>query len=612
MKTSDKATATGSVSLDFHQLRIKFSYDPAVIAKVKTLSQRAWDSNTKTWTAALIMPNVEKLIEWGFSLDKSVRDWRESHRAKKELPVINFGPSLDWALKDFQKEGVRKIEAFRGRALLADDPGLGKTPQCLAWVKLNPAIRPVVIVTKKSGKLVWRRIAKRGIQVNDEYVPLLPNDRVQVIYGDYPLPTIPCPYCKEEKQEKAVFCTSCHGTRSIANPIKPEEIYGDVVIINYDILARPHECPDCSGNGDRGGIPCRTCNGKGEITRLRDDIAAMNAPLVILDEPQQISNRSAQRTIATLELTQSPEYLIAATASPIKNRPKEFFNILNRLRPDIFHSFWNYAQEFCGATHNGYGWNFNGASNLDKLNEILTEHVMIRRLKNDILGDLPLEKHVIPLEIRNKEEYQYASEEFMRWLKSRGGVERFNRAERAEALVRISTLMRMAAERKADMVIEWITDFLESEQKLIVFTMHTNLLERILNAFPKISVRLDGSSSSKQREEAEDKFQNDPRIRLFVGNSDAAGDTITLTAAKDVAFAELPKTPEDIKQNIGRAFGRMNDPHGVNVWFLVAADSIEEDRAEQLNTKARVVSQVLDGINPEEGDDLIELLSKYK
>jgi SWI/SNF-related matrix-associated actin-dependent regulator of chromatin subfamily A-like protein 1 len=582
MLVSDKATqqATGHVKLTpTNQLYIKFHYDPGVIAKVKTLSNRAWHSTDKSWTAALILQNVSRLKEWGFVLDAEVGKWLREHKTNtKKLPKISLGKTLNAALDGYQMEGIQRVEALGGRALIADDPGLGKTPQALGWLLLHPELRPVVIVSKATGKLVWQRIAKRGILYNNEYVPLLPDDDVQVIYGEQPV-----------------------------------EIHGDVIIINYDILAKVHECPDCGGEGERHNRECDTCKGKGETIKLREDLTAMKPAVVILDEPQQICNRDAQRTVATIALAKSARHIISTTASPIKKRPREFFNILNLTRPDIFPSFWNYAQQFCGAKHNGFGWNFNGATNTESLYDILTEHVMIRRSKKEVMAELPLPvRIVVPLEIKNRGEYDRAATDFISWLTAKGNLDRRDRAERAEALVKATTLLSMAAERKTDMVIEWIQDFLESDKKLIVFTAHTKLLNKIVAEFPDIAVKLDGSSSLKERQEAEDKFQEDPSIKLFVGNTDAAGDTITLTAAHDVAFAELPRTPEGVKQNEGRAYGRKNDPHGINTWFLVAADTIEEERAEQLSREARVVNQILDGTPPEEGDDLINLISMYK
>lgn len=576
---TDKGTAvTGHVTLSpTGVLQIKFDYNPVIIAKIKTLGGRNWHSGPKHWTAPASDDNITRLRDWGFAIGADIVAAKV--RTAKPAPVeLDFG-LLDSALDEFQKDGVRRIEAFGGRALLADDPGLGKTPQCLTWLRLHPELRPAVIVAKATGKLVWKRIAERGIlpDGSDAYIPLLPDNRIQVIFG-----------------EQAVA------------------IDADVVIINYDILARTEACPACSGEGERGGMKCKTCKGSGEHAYLREDIAAINPAVVIVDEPQMISNPAAQRSQAALELMRKPRHLLAATASPIKRRPKQFFNILNALRPDIWQSWWKYGQEFCGGTYNGYGWNFDGATNLDKLYAQLVEHVMIRRRKEDVLGDLPLRRHIVPLEIKNADEYRQAHADFMEWLWATGDNVRYDKAKRAEGLVRASTLLRMAAERKTDMAVEWIRDFLESGCKLIVFTMHTALLDRIVAEFAGISVKLDGSTSTADRQRAEDRFQNNPECLLFAGNSDAAGDTITLTAAHDVAFIELPKTPEDVKQNEGRAYGRMNDPHGINSWFLVAAGTIEEDRAEQLNIGARIVSAVLDGKAVDDGEDMIDLISKYK
>lgn len=586
MKTTfpDKAVkATGHVTLSpTGVLQIKFPYDPLIVAKVKTLSMRNWHPGPKHWTAPASVENILKLRDWGFALDKAVTAphvkeiaIRTTEPIRKKLDLGELATALD----EYQIEGVQMIENFNGRALIADDPGLGKTPQCLAWLRAHPELRPAVIIPKASGKLVWKRIAEKGIlpEGHDDFVPLLPNERIQVIYGE-----------------------------------KPVEIDADVIIVNYDILAVVEDCPDCSGEGERSGMKCRACRGKGEIARMRADIAAINPKVVILDEPQQICNREAQRSQATIEFAAKPRYIIAATASPIKNRPKEFFNILNLIRPDLFPSFWSYAKRYCGAVHNGFGWNLNGASNLAELYAILDRELMIRRSKESVMGKLALNRQVIPLEIDNRKEYNAASKDFLEWLWQKGDNERFDRARRAETLTKISALLRLASEGKTKMVIEWISDFLESEKKLLVFTRHTALLNTIIARFSKIAVKIDGSTSPKQRQEAEDRFQNDPECLLLVGNSEAAGDTITLTAAHDVAFAELPKGPEDVKQNEGRAYGRKNNPHGINSFFLVAADTIEEERADQLNAKARVISQVLDGVIQSEDEQLIELAGRMK
>lgn len=78
-------------------------------------------------------------------------------------------------LYPFQREGVRWIEAHEGRALLADEPGLGKTVQALVWLRLRLELRPAVVVCPAAVKLQWAREARRWLHQPD--VTLLSGER---------------------------------------------------------------------------------------------------------------------------------------------------------------------------------------------------------------------------------------------------------------------------------------------------------------------------------------------------------------------------------------------------------------------------------------------------
>src|SRR5208282_2657207 len=77
------------------------------------------------------------------------------------------------------------------------------------------------------------------------------------------------------------------------------------------------------------------------------------------------------------------------TGTPIVNRPKELWPIIFSLCPTFEKDFFAYAKKYCGAVHNGFGWDFNGASNLEDLQERLRALFMVRRLKKDVLKELP-------------------------------------------------------------------------------------------------------------------------------------------------------------------------------------------------------------------------------
>ena len=341
-------------------------------------------------------------------------------------------------------------------------------------------------------------------------------------------------------------------------------------------------------------------------------LIAYEPKVVIMDEVHYTKNGKAKRTRAAKQLAKKALHVMALSGTPIVNRPIEFFNSINMIRPDIFPSFWHFAEEFCGAKWNGFGWDFTGATNTKKLHKLLTETIMIRRRKEDVLTDLPAKIHaVVPFEIDNREEYKRASENIIDWILQSEGKEKAEKASQAEVLVEFEKLKQLAVRGKMEAVKEWISIFLESGEKLVLFATHTATLNALQVAFPKINVRLDGSTSQKGRQEAVDAFQRNDKIRLFLGNVKAAGVGITLTAASNVSFVELPWTPGEFEQAADRLH-RIGQKNTVNVWVLVAQETVEEDVATIISSKQKVLVAILDGEEVNQDTVLTELIKKIK
>jgi SNF2 family DNA or RNA helicase len=160
-------------------------------------------------------------------------------------------------------------------------------------------------------------------------------------------------------------------------------------------------------------------------------------------------------------------------------------------------------------------------------------------------------------------------------------------------------------------VIEWISNFLESDEKLIVFADHKFVVDILMETFVDFGVvKIDGSTPVKNRMAVVDAFQNDPNVRLFIGTK-AAKEGLTLTAASNVAFAELFWEPGSHDQAEDRCYGRLSDLHGANIWYLIAQDTVEEKIAALLDHKRKILTSILDGETVEDESLLSNLLENF-
>jgi SWI/SNF-related matrix-associated actin-dependent regulator 1 of chromatin subfamily A len=323
---------------------------------------------------------------------------------------------------------------------------------------------------------------------------------------------------------------------------------------------------------------------------------------VIFDECQYITNRKAKRTKASFRLASRIPYVLALSGTPLTNRPAELWTVLHMLRPRLFPYFWDYAQTYCSPRKTPWGWDFSGSANLDVLHNILSKSIMVRRRKVDVFKDLPPKRRIVlPVEIENRREYEYARNDFLRWMRERN-PDQVAGAERAEQLSKLSRLKRLAALLKVRSVVEWIQDFLSSSDgKIIVFAIHKSIIGSLQKEFSDSCVVIDGSTSPIKREAAVDKFQNDRNTRVFIGNIVAAGKGLSLTTASTVVFAELSWTPGEHSQAEDRCWARVNDMHEADVFYLVAINTIEEKLLGLIQKKQNILNQTLDG--DKGGDD---------
>jgi len=322
-------------------------------------------------------------------------------------------------------------------------------------------------------------------------------------------------------------------------------------------------------------------------------LMAMKFKLIILDECQYVKSRKAKRTRYCRQLCWNAPRVIALSGTPLTNRPEELWSILNMIRPDLYSEFMPFAFKYCKPQHSPHGWLFPGADNLDHLHHKLKKQLMIRRKKSAVMPFLPKKVHsVIPVKITNLKEYVHAKEDFLGWLYS-VSPERARTAARAEGLARLGYLLRLIGEGKRQAVSKWIEDFLgATDDKLLVFGRHVSVVTGLHNDFPKESVVIYGAVSKSERNKREHEFQNNPKIRVLIGNIQAAGVGLNLTAASYVVLFDPWWNPAVENQAIDRTH-RIGQSSKVIAYRLLIKNSIEEKIRELQKKKKALMQDVL-------------------
>ena len=346
---------------------------------------------------------------------------------------------------------------------------------------------------------------------------------------------------------------------------------GKFVIINYDIIKNFHEIPK-----------------KGD-DEFESKFLEEGFDLVLIDEAHYVSNKQAKRTQLVNHLVRQVGKVWLLTGTPMTSRPINYFNLLHIVDSPLTINWAGYVKRYCDGYQFQAGnrkvWNVNGASNLEELRD-RTKPYVLRRLKEDIL-DLP-DKIITPVYLNLKsKEYEREIGEYLEWEN--------NENEKKSLTVRLSKLMmarQIIAESKLESTYELIDNAINQGKKVIVFTNFTATLEEIAWKYNKRSVTLDGRMSKQKRQESVDKFQNDEKIQVFVGNIKAAGVGITLTAGEVVIFNDLSFVPSDHSQAEDRAY-RFGQKSNVSVFYPVFENTIEMIIYDILQRKKNVIDTVM-------------------
>jgi SWI/SNF-related matrix-associated actin-dependent regulator 1 of chromatin subfamily A len=357
----------------------------------------------------------------------------------------------------------------------------------------------------------------------------------------------------------------------------------EIVIMNYDIIKNFHDSKD----------------------RKNSIILNSKFDLVIIDEAHYIQNVQAQRTKLINDLVRDIERLWLLTGTPMTSRPINYFNLLSLVDSPVAKNWMAYVVRYCSGYQFKVGprkvWNVMGASNLEELRD-RTSVTVLRRLKEDVL-DLP-DKIITPVYLRLRSKmYEEVMGDYYNWYDKNPDESK----NLSIQFTKLTQVRQVIADEKTQHTIELAENIVEQGKKVIIFCNFTKSLEVIYNHFGKTAVRLDGSMSKVQRQDAVDRFQEDEKVKVFVGNIKAAGVGITLTAAEAVIMNDLSFLPSDHSQSEDRAY-RYGQKNNVLVYYPIFENTIEGIIYDILNNKKRIIATVM-GDTPDETNIVEEILN---
>lgn len=365
----------------------------------------------------------------------------------------------------------------------------------------------------------------------------------------------------------------------------------DVVVINYDSLGR------------------ESVGGK---KILRREIRDVEWDLLILDEIHYTKNPKAQRSKFALAV--KAKRTIALTGTPIPNRVREIWPIVHRLAPDVFADWWPFAKRYCAMTKGPFGWDTSGASNLAELQAKLRSTVMVRRMKSEVLRDLPpKQRQVIELPAGNLQRFVAAEQNALaqhqtmldelraRMELSKASDDPEEHAEAVRALrqgqkiafTEMSEHRHKSAIAKLPLVIEHVTDVLEEVPKVLIFAHHVDVIKELSSIFKCSCIY--GAIPPADRLAIVDEFNNNPAEKVLVCQSDTGGVGFSVKASHVIA-AELEWVPGTMTQCEDRChgIGRGVEGEPLLIQHLVLEGSLDAQMARTLIAKQEIADRALD------------------
>ncbi|CAH0392874.1 unnamed protein product [Bemisia tabaci] len=381
------------------------------------------------------------------------------------------------------------------------------------------------------------------------------------------------------------------------------------------------------------------------MSRMEALLLSYKFGVIIMDESHLLKNAKSARAKSGSKLIENAKRCILLSGTPALSRPMELYNQLRAISPKWV-GMKDFGVRYCNGHQGRFGWDFSGCSNMEELNLVLREKFLIRRLKSDVLTQLPAKIRkvvLLPSEMVKKDTSamnalsQRLSSEDLKGCEKRSclltyfsetgkckltainafhpkilcfcvgkdeelGKKQFFMVTKTLNQIQVKSTDRtkpkaFACEYPSGRTLcasqNYVSDLLEIGSKFLIFAHHTDVLDAIselLEEKKTYYIRIDGGVSSDERKDVCDQFQFDDKFRVAVLSITAASTGLTLTAANLVVFAELFWNPGILCQAEDRAH-RIGQESSVVVQYLIAKGTADDYLWPLVEKKLNILNQ---------------------
>lgn len=322
-----------------------------------------------------------------------------------------------------------------------------------------------------------------------------------------------------------------------------------------------------------------------KFIKIYYDFVDVDIDCLILDESHWIKNPQSKRFKALMYLLKEKDIpmKILLTGTPIYNKPIDLWTQFKVINRKLFPSFTKFANTFTYVKRSKYGYlEYNGVKNLKLLKDIIKPYLI--RVTWDMIDEIE-----IPPLITKRIQVGKASHDIVKLFKK---IELMNNGLEKEKAKK--TAYERVGKQKIPAVVELCLDLLESQDRIVVFGFHREVLERYKELFERKKIKagiLYGKLTSEQKVKLIEDLRN-KKIRVLLINYQAGGVGLNLEFVKCAVFAELSYVPTEIWQAMMRVF-RITSKSPIVVYFPYLTNSYEEHMINLLLDKEHYFDKVL-------------------